>query len=57
MELGETGLGSPTKGSRKIMKISAKLVKHKLRLTELGNTQKTHKNSEGFAALLKTDRK
>ena len=57
MDLGETCLESPTKGSRKLMKKSAKFVKHKLRLTKLGKAQKTHKKSEGFASLLKTDRK
>ena len=57
MDLEENCLGSPTKGSKKIMKKSANLVKHKLRLTKLGKTQKTHKKSEGFASLLKTDRK
>ena len=57
MDLEETFLGSPTKGSRKLMKKSAKFVKHKLRLTELGKTQKNHKKLEGFVSLLKTDRK
>ena len=37
----------------KISKNSAKLVKHKIRLTKLGKTQKTHKKSEGFASLLR----
>ena len=57
MDLGETCLGSLTKGSRKILKKSSNIVKHKLRLTKLGKTQKTHKKSEGFASLLKTKQK
>ena len=53
---GVTNLGKQ-ETHEKISKNSAKLVKHKIRLTKLGKNKKTNKKSEGFASLLKTHRK